>query len=89
MITTRITFQVVKMKGKKSFKCTECGKRVTRQRTFEQTINPYNRLPDGTPKGRTDIYKELEVERDKWINNIELCSEECAHAAQARSLAND
>jgi hypothetical protein len=60
----RITFETVKIGGRKSGKCV-CGKRVSRAKTFEQTINPYNQK-DGRPKTYREIMVELVDEREKW-----------------------
>lgn len=76
--TFRYTFDVVKLKAQKSGKC-KCGKRVTRSTTFEQTLNPWNRRPDGCPKNRGDIMKELVAESDAWKLLPVTCSV-CADA---------
>ncbi|MCP3820124.1 hypothetical protein NLX86_19085 [Streptomyces sp. A3M-1-3] len=62
--TTR--FERVPLTATKSVPCTGCGKKVRRQRTFEQTINPYNKNADGIPKSRIDILHELKTQADAW-----------------------
>lgn len=72
----RIEFERVKFKGIKNTVCIKCLCRLRRQKTFEQTINPFNRLPNGAIKTREDIYKELWSERTSWRFKSELC-EKC------------
>ena len=47
-------------------KCVVCGKAATRSTTFEQTLNPFNKNPDGSAKSARDIYRELETEAQAW-----------------------
>lgn len=68
-----IIFQEVKVKGSKKCKCT-CGKRVSRSKTFSQTINPWNKNKEGNPKSFGEIQEELSNERNEWMNEKELCS---------------
>lgn len=42
------------------------GKR--QQKTFSQTLNPFNKAADGTPKTREQILVELREEADRWKN---------------------
>lgn len=50
----------------KSVPCAVCGKRVRRQRTFSQTLNPFNKRPDGQLKTTKDIMRELVTEGEAW-----------------------
>ena len=59
-------FERVPLTVHKSVPCTGCGKKVRRQRTFEQTRNPFNKNADGFPKSYGDIYRELNEEGDAW-----------------------
>jgi uncharacterized C2H2 Zn-finger protein len=70
----RITFEQEKFQGIKNLKCPTCGKRVRRQRIFSQTINPWNKRPDGIVKDWRDIRKELIAEADKWKQIPETCN---------------
>ena len=58
-------YESVELRGKKSGKCL-CGKRLTRQNTFSQTLSPFNKK-DGRLKTRGEIYDELQTERDAWL----------------------
>lgn len=62
---TRIIFETVKIGGRKTGKCF-CGKRITRSKTFEQTINPFNKNKNGEAKTRSEIVGELLAERKSW-----------------------
>jgi hypothetical protein len=52
------TFQEIRRTKTVRFKC-ECGKRFTRKVAETQTINPFNKLPNGTQKTFSDIWPEL------------------------------
>jgi len=70
---TRYTFEEVKFSAAKSVKC-KCGKRVSRSKTFTQTINPFNKRADGQVKSRSDIFPELKADAEKWKAEPELCA---------------
>jgi len=71
----RITFHEVKLYGEKSFKCSAgCGRRLQRRKKFYQTLNPFNKKKDGTPKEVDDIYQELRAELKVWSEQTEKCS---------------
>lgn len=59
-----INFMPVKMIGKR--KITINGKTKIQQKTFEQTINPFNKNPDGSIRSRQEILVELKKEIAKW-----------------------
>lgn len=61
----RITFEVVKYTATKRVRCPD-GRTRTRQRTFEQTINPFNKGADGAVKTRPEILEELRAEAAAW-----------------------
>lgn len=47
--------------------CAEgCGKKLIRTRTFEQTINPWNKNAAGEVKSRSEILEELKEEAADW-----------------------
>jgi len=62
----RITFDAVKRQAIRAGYCPVCGRRTTRQVTFEQTINPYNLNADGRPKTWREIEVELEERARAW-----------------------
>ena len=70
--TTHVTFDEVAIHGQKSGKC-PCGKRRVRKASFSQTINPFNKNPDGTIKTQAQIYPEIKAERDEWMKQAIFC----------------
>jgi hypothetical protein len=79
--TTR--FERVPLTAVKNVPCAGCGKKVRRQRTFEQTINPFNKHADGIPKSRIDILGELKNKADAWKAEPEI------HTKCAETVASD
>lgn len=63
---TRIIFSEVTLYSKRTFKCVTCGKRRVRRRKFWQTLNPFNKNPDGTVKSELDISRELAAQIAVW-----------------------
>lgn len=63
-VTTR--FEVVKAYGVKTAKCPICGKRVKRQRTFEATINPFNKNEAGQIKTRHEVFADVSKKARDW-----------------------
>jgi hypothetical protein len=59
-------YEKVNYRVYKNGKCSVCGKNAARQEILYQTINPFNKNPDGTIKDRYDIYKELKIKADEW-----------------------
>ena len=47
-------------------RCFGCSKRLSRQRTFRQTLNPWNVNAAGQPKNRSEIRQELREQAAKW-----------------------
>ena len=63
-VTTR--YEPIKLYADKSLPCPVCGKKAKRQRTFEMTLNPFNKNPDGTVRDRKDIWQALKAQADIW-----------------------
>lgn len=80
---TRTTFDKVSLTGTKRIKCeTGCGASVARQRTFWQTINPFNvHALTKLPKDRAQIYRELGEQIEAWKREPERCAK-CRELAQ-------
>jgi hypothetical protein len=77
----RITFQEVSLHAEKRVKCAGgCGRTLSRRKKFYQTVNPFNKMADGTVKSRYEIMPELKVESDKWLKEPETC----IHCQKAR-----
>lgn len=69
-------FQDVKRTAKRRLPCHECGKKISRQTTFMQTINPFNKNAEGYPKSYREIWDELGVKCREWEadNKGHLCT---------------
>jgi hypothetical protein len=66
MYTRTLRFQAITRKATRTGKCTVCGKAATRGTSFFQTLNPWNKHPDGSVKSARDIGRELQAEADAW-----------------------
>lgn len=51
---------------KRSGTCPGCSKRVTRSRTFEHTVNPFNKRADGVIKTWEEVSRDVNAEADVW-----------------------
>ncbi len=63
-ITSRIKFDVIKRTARKTVMVD--GKKRQRQRTFEETLNPFNKNPDGSVKTPADIQASLAKKCQEW-----------------------
>jgi len=63
---TSYTFEEVTRKVTKRVPCRVCGAKMTRSETLSQTINPFNKNPDGTPKTREQIMADLKAKAERW-----------------------
>jgi hypothetical protein len=79
VITETIRFRPVGLTAYKACRCFSCGKRLRRQRRFEQTLNPYNRT-GGIPKSAAEIMAEERARAAAWKQEPETCRA-CAEAA--------
>jgi hypothetical protein len=52
-----------------------CGKLLRRQKTFQQTINPFNKNPDGTQKTGWEVLASVRRDADAWQKVPETCSD--------------
>jgi hypothetical protein len=66
----KITYNELSVKATKTWTDAN-GKRHRKTKTFSQTVNPYNRDKNGTPKSRGQIYAELLKEREEWLDSEE------------------
>jgi hypothetical protein len=61
--------------AKKSVPCASgCGKKVRRQRTFTQTLNPFNKNAAGAVKTVPEIRAENKECAEEWKAKPETCS---------------
>lgn len=68
-------FEVVKAVAEHIVCCGGCGKKAKRRKTFECTINPFNRNEDGTVKTKTEVQAQAQAKADKWVPKPYLCKE--------------
>jgi hypothetical protein len=66
MLRIRTTFAELKVHRRRSGVCPVCGKVTVKQKTFMQTLNPYNRNAAGEIKTTSEIYLELIEKADGW-----------------------
>lgn len=70
----RYNFEKVKCYAKKSGKCL-CGKRRTRSEVLWQTVNPFNKNPDGTVKTYNQVRADVNREYEEWKSKPITCSD--------------
>ncbi|HUZ54440.1 MAG TPA: hypothetical protein VMU94_18190 [Streptosporangiaceae bacterium] len=74
MYTETIRFEEVKRQFIKNLPCPGCGRKVRRQRTFCQTLNPWNKRADGMVKSRLDIWDGLAERGMAWQSEAVRCA---------------
>jgi hypothetical protein len=67
VITTTTRFPEIRIRAKRRGPCTVCGKRVDRIKYFAQTVNPLNRVADGSrPKTPAEVRASVQEQADAW-----------------------
>lgn len=77
MTTYTQRFEPVTLQTSKRLPCPDCGKKVRRQRTFEQTISPFNSnvKPGMTRRDAFEaISAALEEQAIEWGQQPETCT---------------
>lgn len=74
---TTYRFQPVRAYRTLTGTCPACEKRVTRSRTFEHTINPYNRNDDSTIRTPEQVREAVEAEADMWVPDFRHFTQKC------------
>jgi hypothetical protein len=75
------TYERVSATARRRGTCPECGGKVTRSRTFTNTINPLNRRPDGQVKDYSEVHADVHAQADAWQpTGHDLLHEACAVA---------
>lgn len=64
--SVRYSFDQVQKTRIKDGVCPICKRATTRQKRFEQTINPYNLNEAGQVKSRDEVEADVEAEADAW-----------------------
>ncbi len=70
---TTYNFQGVRARRQHTGKCPNCGKTVRRSRTFEHTINPFNKNADGEMKSFDEVRADVNAEADAWVPDFTHC----------------
>lgn len=65
-----IEFEKISMTFKQNGKCEVCKKITTRQKTFEQTVNPFNLNAQGVPRSRREVMELLLEQAQSWVPNF-------------------
>lgn len=60
------TFTGPKVKTTRKGECPTCGKPTTRTQTFEGTVNPFNKRPDGVVKTWSEVATDVRAKADAW-----------------------
>lgn len=63
---TRYVFEEISAKATRRWMDADGKKRQETRKLF-QTVNPFNKRPDGTPKAAWEIRAEVAAERDAWL----------------------
>lgn len=69
----RHVFERVSTSRKRVGNCPNCGKRVTRSRTFEETVNPFNWNAEGEVKSSAEVRADVEALADEWVPDFTHC----------------
>jgi hypothetical protein len=61
-----VHYAKIKHTAKRRATCEICGKHFNRQRTFTQTVNPFNKNPDGSVKTFMEVLAAVQVNAAMW-----------------------
>ena len=67
MRTYTVKYEEVKYTKMKTAPCSICGKKCTRTISASQTINPFNKNPDGTIKSPKEVGQSVSEELKKKL----------------------
>jgi len=60
------TYQEVSHREQRRVPCSGCGKKLTRTRTFTNTLSPFNKNPDGTVRTYAEVLAKVKAEGAQW-----------------------
>ena len=69
----KYTFPSVKHTEKRRGMCARCRKVCIRSKTFEHTVNPFNKHPDGTVKTHQEVQADVRAEGIAWAKTPLVC----------------
>ena len=61
-----VTYDVVKAQRVRHGRCTACGIKMIKQRTFTQTVSPFNKHADGHVKTWHEVQAAVNGLADDW-----------------------
>lgn len=67
MIRTTTTYEAVTVTKVMYGTCPVCGKRSRRSRTFRNTVNPFNKRPDGGVRSYAEVLDNVDRLADQWV----------------------
>lgn len=74
---TTYYYDAIRARGFKRGPCAVCGKSAERSREFYQTVNPWNRNPDGSIKTTAEIRREVNAEAKAWQDDAPVVHARC------------
>lgn len=75
---TTTTYERVKWTRTKVVECPRCYGKRRAQKTFHQTVNPFNKNDDGTPKTYQQVLESVQAQADAWEpTGLELYHAKC------------
>lgn len=70
-ITETTRYERISAMRIRNLPCPVCGKKYRRQRTFTQTVNPWNKNDQGLPKTWHEVETAVNAEADDWARTPE------------------
>jgi hypothetical protein len=61
-----VTYDEVKATGTRRGVCKACGLRMIKQQTFTNTVNPFNKNPDGSVRTYDEVLARVRAEAAAW-----------------------
>lgn len=72
--TVTTIFEKIERHAERSGFCFKCSEKRKRQKTFYQTVNPWNKNDDGSVRTRTEIYNDIGREIAEWKAGPFICA---------------
>lgn len=77
----RIRFEEVTYRRTVNTRCTACSKKLRRVVSESQTVNPFNKNPDGSVKTRAEVAQSVMAELRKAAEFLETYGTKCRDCA--------
>jgi len=71
---TRYVFDAIQTSRTKKGVCVKCGKRRQKTKRFTETINPFNKNANGTPKTRDQVQESVIEKARVWMSEPLVCT---------------